>query len=908
MKKRIHSKTLPVVFSLFACGFAAMAAVTNPTPDPASVVFDETVQATYVDNISITATPVLLQQNCRLGRIQSVTGDLFLFHTDYNAYPFLFENLVDQTGAATPGAGVYHLQKNLTGDDQYVRCEFIGRWNNGYTMVMDLKLTQVGNDIYAEVTKTHYPYNNAYSYVATHPYYDTAATGGVYGTIIYATTNWNSISGMVRMSLHNVELQLYSEQFTVTFLDKDGGVVSSGQVYRGDAAVPPTMPQISGYEFLGWDADTSLVESNITARAQYVQKISVTFKDTDGTVIAVQDVGYGTAAHEPDLSGYTGDPIIGWNGDIDNVTESIEVTAIHGTVPASVTAAIASGKLPAHGWLVWGGGASGTWDASTRNWYVERDGVTRLATWKSGGTAVFAESAAVTVASGIGAGRLRFIGDASSVAFSGAALTLTDAVIDFGGNALARFNNELVATSGLIQMAMSGTTLAENDGVRFNANCAVSGGYLAISNGVLRVEGTGTVNSGVIDAATLRVHIAANSRLDYDSTAAQTFSTLVNGVNSGNAPGTLVRNSINGAILRIGPNAKNVTFSKSASFSVGATQEEGLNRVLIKTEIYGTAAIAEGTYQMFCNNPFGVEVEDGGVFNLNDGWNNYGHRWLILKCNAGGRVNCLSARATGYCDYEATFDGGVLDFATDYSNDLGKDNVRNSIRLKNGASITGKMMTWAFKDSTYMAEEHLYAEGTDASSIELEKIRLGRGGQTASSGFKMLEYIDVADATSNADVDLLVTSELYANPNAHATGDNLKYFGIVKSGAGTVKFTGESTNYNASVTLKAGTVAFGSSAKLNGTVLSLEDNASLAIDAGAEVSFADCSTTAWTAGKVLTIEGDLCGRSLRFGTDANGLTAEQLAAIVCHGKTNNVFLGPTGYLHAKDVPTVIVVR
>ena len=79
------------------------------------------------------------------------------------------------------------------------------------------------------------------------------------------------------------------------------------------------------------------------------------------------------------------------------------------------------------------------------------------------------------------------------------------------------------------------------------------------------------------------------------------------------------------------------------------------------------------------------------------------------------------------------------------------------------------------------------------------------------------------------------------------------------------------------------------------------------IDAGdgaASIAFADSSAFAW--GGTLTINGTLGPHTLRFGTDANGLTAAQIAATRYRG--GKVTIDAEGYLHRILAGTLLSVQ
>ena len=60
--------------------------------------------------------------------------------------------------------------------------------------------------------------------------------------------------------------------FTVTFVGWDGTVLKQQTVVPGSAASAPSAPPRDGYAFIGWDADFSNVQGDITVNAVYVLK------------------------------------------------------------------------------------------------------------------------------------------------------------------------------------------------------------------------------------------------------------------------------------------------------------------------------------------------------------------------------------------------------------------------------------------------------------------------------------------------------------------------------------------------------------------------------------------------------------------------------------------------------------
>jgi autotransporter-associated beta strand protein len=140
-------------------------------------------------------------------------------------------------------------------------------------------------------------------------------------------------------------------------------------------------------------------------------------------------------------------------------------------------------------------------------------------------------------------------------------------------------------------------------------------------------------------------------------------------------------------------------------------------------------------------------------------------------------------------------------------------------------------------------------------------------------------------------------------------------FSLTKVGTGTVTLTGANA-YTGGTTISAGTLALGASNVLPGTVaigsatlnaatftdtvdtLDVTGSAVINLGSGAALSFANSSAIDWSGG-TLTITGTfVSGSSLRFGTNASGLTPAQLAVIRAPG-VSFVALNASGYLIAS---------
>lgn len=123
---------------------------------------------------------------------------------------------------------------------------------------------------------------------------------------------------------------VYKPSFVVKFLDAEGEIIGCPQnVKQGASATPPTVPEIEGYDFMGWDKSYEDVQEDLTIRAQYaIKTFTVTFKDWDGAQLGdVQTVEYGkdaTPPADPERAGYR---FTGWDGVYTDVKADQVVTA-----------------------------------------------------------------------------------------------------------------------------------------------------------------------------------------------------------------------------------------------------------------------------------------------------------------------------------------------------------------------------------------------------------------------------------------------------------------------------------------------------------------------------------------------------------------------------------------------------
>jgi hypothetical protein len=127
--------------------------------------------------------------------------------------------------------------------------------------------------------------------------------------------------------------------------------------------------------------------------------------------------------------------------------------------------------------------------------------------------------------------------------------------------------------------------------------------------------------------------------------------------------------------------------------------------------------------------------------------------------------------------------------------------------------------------------------------------------------------------------------------------------GLVLSSTGTFRF-GADNQIGGFLNLNGGTLDLDSFSNGSLTIGNMQLNATSTIDfsdlANSSIVFADLSATSWNAGASLNIVGFGAGDSLRFGTDASGLTPTQLSQLFVNG--NGATIDSSGFVTAIPEP------
>lgn len=148
---------------------------------------------------------------------------------------------------------------------------------------------------------------------------------------------------------------------------------------------------------------------------------------------------------------------------------------------------------------------------------------------------------------------------------------------------------------------------------------------------------------------------------------------------------------------------------------------------------------------------------------------------------------------------------------------------------------------------------------------------------------------------------------------------------LIKDGSGTLTLSGTQT-YTGETTVNGGILALGGHNVLNGKAITLNNGAtldagtftntlstltvssgaSLALNAGAVLAFADCSGVQWSGTISLNKSVFSAGTSLRFGTSSSGLTPAQITALQVPGY--KLSIDANGYLTGIPSGTLILIR
>ena len=407
------------------------------------------------------------------------------------------------------------------------------------------------------------------------------------------------------------------------------------------------------------------------------------------------------------------------------------------------------------------------------------------------------------------------------------------------------------------------------------------GASLTVADGVvLKTSGEGLLENGTV---TGEITLSGDAVLEMSSTAAQTMSGKITVAQVGHGyvitkPGSDVSfNSSKGASweLRVAGDSYVADYRTLPQATSGKGQTWVLNG--------GTLRMGKA------NSYWGPEV-----------WSNEG-----LYVEQGGAVRLLSNQSLGAIMGVCVNGGSVTNESTNI------DSLLYKMQLNDGALLTGKPMRVGFI-SYYETWSYIAAGGAAPSKVSLDEIQIGYQFPAQNKKYVGINF-KVEDVTEDGQTDLLVTSPITERQDATLFNEGYREnCGLWKTGDGTVEFTAAGSCATSGVfKIEAGTVRFPEAASGDFGALVVLGDSEIEVARDARITFDASSDFAWTEGKTLVFSGTMGRKSVRIGTSAAALTAEQLAAIKfrsASGRLRPMTIDGDGYLMAPNKGMTISVR
>lgn len=123
-----------------------------------------------------------------------------------------------------------------------------------------------------------------------------------------------------------ISCQTNNNNYAVVFKDKDGSILKTEVVQRGNDATPPVISEKEGKIFINWDASYQKIIKDTVITAVYEAKTYKARFLKDGVEIDSQNVKHGEAATPPqnkDKEGYT---FTGYSESLENIKKILILT------------------------------------------------------------------------------------------------------------------------------------------------------------------------------------------------------------------------------------------------------------------------------------------------------------------------------------------------------------------------------------------------------------------------------------------------------------------------------------------------------------------------------------------------------------------------------------------------------
>ncbi len=172
----------------------------------------------------------------------------------------------------------------------------------------------------------------------------------------YRFDKWSSSYNNVTDDLQITAI--YIRLVTVKFVDYDNSIIDIQLIDYGSNAIQPNDPSRKNYSFIGWNTTFTNVVADLTVKAQYIRQYTVTFVDYDGTVISTDIVNSGESALPPSNPVREGYTFTSWSQSYSNIVADTEIIAVYEINRYTVTfldidnSVIASITNVAHGTIV----------------------------------------------------------------------------------------------------------------------------------------------------------------------------------------------------------------------------------------------------------------------------------------------------------------------------------------------------------------------------------------------------------------------------------------------------------------------------------------------------------------------------------------------------------------------------
>ena len=141
-------------------------------------------------------------------------------------------------------------------------------------------------------------------------------------------TGYDPSVGLIVTGNAEITANFVPVTFTVSFYNWEGELIETQKVAYGQDAVAPEAESITGYNFVGWDADFTKVIRDLKVYAVYqVKTYTVRFYGWDDELLSTQTVNYGDAAVAPDAPTHKGYTFIGWDAEFEEVKTNLDIHA-----------------------------------------------------------------------------------------------------------------------------------------------------------------------------------------------------------------------------------------------------------------------------------------------------------------------------------------------------------------------------------------------------------------------------------------------------------------------------------------------------------------------------------------------------------------------------------------------------